>query len=89
MTDRFTRAEVELRIAALNKTLDMWKRDNGYARLISMEIWALELALAHLVRQELIVAQARVNCSQCGQEISDARLWAEMCEACDPVQALP
>jgi len=72
MTEPYTRAEVELRITALNKTLDTWKRDNGYARLISMEIWALELALAHLVRQELMVAQVKslqpswVSCPNCG-----------------------
>lgn len=53
MSCPFTSQEFELRLAQLKHSRDIiWKKNPGYCRLLDLEIYALELALAHVKQLE-------------------------------------
>jgi hypothetical protein len=49
----FSRKDIELRLNATKHARDVvWKKDGRYTHLLDLDIWALELALEHVIRHE-------------------------------------
>jgi hypothetical protein len=46
------RTDLEQRLAATKKSREHWKGNRDYVKSLDIDVWALELALEHVVRLE-------------------------------------